>query len=45
MNGTRFVGLHVHSDSIAVAIAEPNGEVRSLGTTPHDGDPVSEVGG
>jgi transposase len=27
----RFVGLDVHADSIAVAVAEPGGEVRSLG--------------
>jgi transposase len=29
---TRFVGLDVHADTIAVAVAEPRGEVRSLGT-------------
>jgi transposase len=28
----RFVGLDVHAETIAVAIAEPDGEVRSLGT-------------
>ncbi|MGC2209700.1 MAG: hypothetical protein WA532_06265 [Candidatus Korobacteraceae bacterium] len=28
----RFVGLDVHAETIAVAVAEPNGEVRSLGT-------------
>ncbi len=28
---SRFVGLDVHADSIAVAVAEPGGEVRSLG--------------
>jgi transposase len=31
-NKVRFLGLDVHADTIAVAIAEPNGEVRSLGT-------------
>ena len=30
----RFVGLDVHADTIAVAIAEPDGEVRSLGIIP-----------
>lgn len=34
---TRFVGLDVHADSIAVAVAETgrDGEVRSLGTVPN----------
>jgi len=30
-NKVRFLGLDVHADTIAVAIAEPDGEVRSLG--------------
>ena len=28
----RFLGLDVHAETIAVAVAEPEGEVRSLGT-------------
>jgi transposase len=32
---TRFVGLDVHADSIAVAWAERGGEVRSLGVIPN----------
>ena len=28
----RFLGLDVHAETIAVAVAEPGGEVRSLGT-------------
>ncbi len=32
---TRFVGLDVHANSIAVAVAEDEGEVRSLGTIPN----------
>jgi len=31
----RFVGLDVHAESIAVAVAERGGEVRSLGTVPN----------
>jgi len=32
MESVRFVGLDVHAATIAVAVAEPGGEVRSLGT-------------
>lgn len=32
MTKIRFVGLDVHAETIAVAVAEPNGEVRSIGT-------------
>jgi 5S rRNA maturation endonuclease (ribonuclease M5) len=35
MSRIRFVGLDVHSDTIAVAVAEPDGEVRSLGVIPN----------
>lgn len=35
MSKIRFVGLDVHAETIAVAIAEPNGEVRSMGTIPN----------
>jgi transposase len=31
----RFLGLDVHAETIAIAIAEPDGEVRSLGTIPN----------
>jgi hypothetical protein len=31
MSKIRFVGRDVHADTIAVAVAEPSGEVRSLG--------------
>jgi transposase len=31
----RFLGLDVHAETIAVAIAESDGEVRSLGTIPN----------
>jgi hypothetical protein len=29
----RFLGLDVHAETIAIAVAEPDGEVRSLGHT------------
>ena len=32
---TRFVGLDVHAETIAVAVVEPDGEVRFLGTIPN----------
>ena len=28
----RFLGMDVHAETIAVAVAEPDGEVRSFGT-------------
>jgi transposase len=31
----RFLGLDVHAETIAVAAAEPDGEVRSLATIPN----------
>ncbi len=34
MSKIRFVGLDVHADTIAVAVAEPDGEVRPLWTAP-----------
>src|SRR6266700_3373051 len=35
MSKIRFVGLDVHADTIAVAVAEPDGEVRALGIIPN----------
>jgi hypothetical protein len=34
MSYVQFIGLDVHADVIAVAVAEPNGEVRSVGVVP-----------
>jgi transposase len=36
----RFLGLDVHAETIAIAIAEPSGEVRSLGTIANREDSV-----
>lgn len=35
MSRIRFVGLDVHADTIAAAVAEPDGEVRTLGVIPN----------
>lgn len=39
----RYVGLDVHADTVAVAIAEGRGEVRSLGTIPNRPEPVRKL--
>ncbi len=39
----RFVGLDVHADTIAVAVAETEGEVRSMGTIPNTPDAVKKL--
>jgi transposase len=43
MSKVRFVGLDVHADTIAVAIAETGGEVRSLGTIPNKVESVRKM--
>jgi transposase len=43
MKNVRFIGLDVHAETIAVAIAEPGGEVRSLGTIPNRPEPVARL--
>jgi len=35
MKNIRFVGLDVHAETIAVAVAEAGGEIRSLGVVPN----------
>ena len=40
MKNVRFIGLDVHAETIAVAIAEAGGEVRSLGTIPNRAESV-----
>jgi hypothetical protein len=39
----RFLGLDVHAETIAVAIVEPDGEVRSLGTIPNRGESIRKI--
>jgi len=35
MSNVRFIGLDVHAETIAIAAAEPTGEVRSVGVIPN----------
>jgi transposase len=35
MSNVRFIGLDVHAETIAIAVAEPHGEVRALGVIPN----------
>ena len=39
----RFLGLDVHAETIAVAIAEPDGEGRSLGTIPNRAESIRKL--
>ena len=43
MKNVRFVGLDVHAETIAVAVAESGGEVRSLGVIPNRTESVSRL--
>ena len=43
MSKIRFLGLDVHAKTIAVAVAEPNGEIRSLGTIPNRFEAVRKL--
>lgn len=45
MSKIRFIGLEVHADTLAVAVAEPNGEVRSIGVIPNRLEAVRKTGG
>jgi hypothetical protein len=39
----RFLGLDVHAETIAVAVAEPEGEVRSLGTISNRAESIRKL--
>lgn len=41
---SRWVGLDVHAETIAVAVAEKGGEVRSLGIVPNTPESLQEAG-
>jgi len=43
MRNVRFLGLDVHAETIAVAVAESGGEVRSLGTIPNRPESVGRL--
>jgi transposase len=43
MKKVRFLGLDVHAETIAVAIAEPEGEVRSLGTIANRAESIRKL--
>jgi transposase len=43
MSKLRFVGLDVHAETVAVAVAEADGEVRSLGTIPNRPESVRKL--
>ena len=45
MSKVRFVGLDVHAETIAVAVAEPGGEVRSHGVIPNRLESVRKLVG
>jgi transposase len=40
----RFLGLDVHAATIAVAVAEPDGSVRSLGTIANRTESIRTLG-
>src|SRR5260370_39560869 len=39
----RYVGLDVHAETIAVAVAKPDGEVRSLGILPNRPEAIAKL--
>ena len=45
MSQIRFVGLDVHAETIAVAVAEPGGEVRSVGIIPNRLESIRKLAG
>ena len=45
MKSIKFVGLDVHAETIAVAVAEPGGEVRSVGIVPNRMESIRKLVG
>ena len=43
MSNVRFIGLDVHAETIAVAIAEPDREVRSVGVIPNRPESIRKL--
>src|SRR5436190_8721453 len=43
MSNVRFIGLDVHAETIVVAVAEPDGEVRSLGVIPNRPESIRKL--
>lgn len=43
MSNVRFIGLDVHAETIAAAVAEPGGEVRSLGVIPNRAESIRQL--
>ena len=43
MSNVRFIGLDVHAETIAVAVAEPDGEVWSMGVIPSRLDSIQKL--
>jgi transposase len=43
MRNVRWIGLDVHADTIAVAVAEPDGEVRALGIIPNRPESIRKL--
>jgi transposase len=43
MTKVRFIGLDVHAETIAAAVAEPDGEVRSVGVIPNRPESIQKL--
>jgi transposase len=43
MSNVRFIGLDVHAETIAVAVAEADGEVRSVGMIPNRAESIGKL--